>query len=174
VVTAFSHVDAGQWWHCRCDCGNPKLLKTSRLTCDRVKSCGCLRREKFIQRVTKHGGHGTRTYRIWCGIKKRCYEPRAAMYSWYGAKGITVCDRWLEANGAGYRNFLADMGERPLDKSLDRIDNNKGYGPENCRWASRREQSRNTSRTRMYTYNGKTMCLTDWMREITGRKMDGG
>lgn len=85
------------------------------------------------------------------------------MHRWYGANGITVCARW-----AKFESFLADMGERPAGRSLDRIDVKKGYSQDNCRWATAREQRNNRRDTKLYTYAGKTMCLTDWVREITG------
>lgn len=85
------------------------------------------------------------------------------MRAYYFDRGITVCPRWKS-----FENFIADMGDRPEGTTLDRIDNDKGYEPSNCRWADGRAQRRNRRDMKLYTYAGKTMCLTDWMREITG------
>lgn len=106
----------------------------------------------------------TRTYRIWHGMKDRCLNKNNARFNRYGGRGITVCERWMD-----YRNFLADMGERPDGMSIDRIDNTKGYSPENCRWATTKQQSRNKSNNRIITHNGVTMTLADWS-EHTGVK----
>lgn len=88
------------------------------------------------------------------------------MRAYYYERGIRVCSRWQ--GRYGFRNFLADMGHRPPDMTLDRIDVRKGYSPKNCRWATRQQQRNNRRDTKFYTYKGKTMCLTDWVREITG------
>ena len=98
------------------------------------------------------------TYQCWQDMKQRCYNPIAQQFYNYGARGITVCERWLDS----YENFLSDMGEKPNDKSLDRINNDGNYTPENCRWATNRQQARNRRNTVMITHNGITMCRRDW------------
>lgn len=104
-----------------------------------------------------HGMSGTPTHRIWKGMVSRCANPKIKNY---GARGITVCKRWRV-----FVNFFADMGPRPCGKSLDRIDNNKGYYAGNCRWATPKEQARNTRINVLIEYDGKKMCLDDWALE---------
>ena len=104
----------------------------------------------------------TRTYRIWKNMKTRCYNPNTYGYRWYGAKGITVCDEWLH----DYLQFLEDMGEIKDDMSLDRIDNTKGYSPDNCRIIPAIEQTQNSSRVNFITYKGVTQSLTKWANQL--------
>lgn len=104
----------------------------------------------------------TTEYKTWSGLRTRCYNKDSRPYKYYGGRGIYVCDRWLES----FQNFLEDMGEKPSRKhSLDRIDNNKGYYKENCRWATYKQQMRNVSNNRNITINGRTQCLSAWAEE---------
>ena len=123
-------------WLCKCDCGN--LKEASHLK--NIKSCGCLQ----IETVTKHNNSSrknnppTRSYNTWSSMKQRCFNPNNTDYKYYGGRGITVCERWME-----FENFLEDMGERPEEMSIDRIDVDGNYEPSNCRWATPKEQSIN-------------------------------
>lgn len=101
------------------------------------------------------------TYKVWHAMHKRCSDPKYANYKDYGARGISVCERW-----AVFAAFLEDMGEKPEGTLIDRIDNEKGYGPDNCRWVTPAESVRNRRITDFHTYQGKTLCLTDWAREF--------
>ncbi len=103
------------------------------------------------------GGVMTPTYKIWSYMKDRCLNPNNQRFVSYGGRGITVCDRWLS-----FENFLADMGERPEGMSIDRIDNNKGYSLENCRWATNKQQQRNKANNKYITHAGETKSLADW------------
>ena len=117
-----------------------------------------------------HGHAGTKpspTYRIWHGILQRCYAPKAAGFDQYGGRGITVCDRWRHDFAA----FLSDMGERPAGKSIDRIDGTKGYSPDNCRWATPKEQSRNTVSNRLVTFRGETLPVIVWAERLGATPM---
>lgn len=104
----------------------------------------------------KHGRWNTSTYRSWSGMKQRCDNPKSHAYNLYGGRGITYCDKWEIFTG-----FLADMGERPEGKSLDRIDSNGDYTPDNCRWATQKEQTRNMSRNVVIEYEGKEMTVAE-------------
>lgn len=107
-----------------------------------------------------HGLTGTRIYRIWDGIKRRCLNPKMTGYNQYGGAGITVCDRWLV-----FANFLDDMGDTPSDQhSIDRIDGTKGYFKDNCRWATRLEQGANLKNNALLTLNGQTFHQMEWVR----------
>ena len=156
-----------QYWNCTCDCGAATVTNGSALRHGRVKSCGCLQREKARaagDRTRTHGMTKTTTHAIWMGMIQRCHNKNSKDYYRYGAKGITVCDRWRT-----FEHFYADMGERPEGKSLDRIDNSKGYSQDNCRWATASEQVRNSSQTHWVTINGRTQTIGDWLAE-TGIK----
>jgi hypothetical protein len=102
-------------------------------------------------------GKRTSTYQIWEGIKKRCTSPKCQAYKNYGGRGITICDRWLD-----FANFLSDMGERPNGLCIERVNNQKGYSPENCTWATRKEQAKNRRNTRFVTAFGETLSIAEW------------
>ena len=142
-------------WECHCDCGNDVLVPLNDLRRKAKQSCGCL--------AKKHGLSKSKIYKVWCSMKARCNNPHGESYKNYGSRGITICDRW---NGPdGFKNFYADMGEAPRGMSLDRIDNDKGYSPENCRWATRKQQQNNTRSNRYITMNGQTKTIHEWCDE---------
>ncbi len=144
-------------WRCICDCGNESFVASSNLTFAHTKSCGCLQ----IDIVTKHDASATPEYKAWYSMLQRCNDPEHKSFNRYGARGITVCERWQEL-----RNFLDDMGTRPSGMTLERINNDEGYSKDNCKWATRSEQQRNTSLNRMLTFNGETMCVVRWGERI--------
>jgi hypothetical protein len=121
-------------WACLCVCcGRVSITRRERLGL--VESCGCVR----DARIRSHGETGEPTYSSWMAMKYRCNDPNNASYCYYGARGIKVCERWLDS----YANFLSDMGHKPHGCSLDRIDSDGNYDPLNCRWATFKEQARN-------------------------------
>jgi hypothetical protein len=110
----------------------------------------------------RHGRSRTPLHRVWSTMIERCTSPKSEKWPLYGGRGIRVCERWL-----AFESFLADMGERPSPRhTLDRIDNDKGYEPGNCRWATQREQQRNRRNNRVLTYLGETMCLAAWADRV--------
>ena len=154
-------------WVCKCDCGNTITTKSSNLTRGLTQSCGCLHSDRVKESHTKHGHANSRLYSIHKGMKQRCYNPKALRYDRYGARGITVCDEWNGANG--FENFYewSQLNGYSDGLTIDRIDNNKGYFPENCRWANSYEQGNNKSSNRLISANGETHTVAEWSR-ITG------
>lgn len=158
VVTGYA---GGAYWTCRCDCGRECRSWVSQLTSGKKKDCGCL----WAKRRVKHGLSRTAEKNVHTMMLQRCYNPKHDSYKDYGGRGIRVCGRWRGRNGLV--NFVADMGRRPSPKhKLDRKDNDGPYSPENCRWATEPQQQRNTSRNVNVTWDGRTMCLKDWAKEI--------
>lgn len=142
----------GRAYLVRCICGQKKVVPGRNLRSGNTKSCGCYRRERgrtLTEQLTgtgpgpKHGhaAESSPTYRSWNAMLARCSNPNQIGFSRYGARGITVCDIWR--GDRGFETFLAFMGERPEGLTLDRIDNDRGYAPANCRWATPTEQARN-------------------------------
>ena len=133
-------------WLCRCDCGNQVSVMTVNWARDKHHSCGCDKHRKIAAARGFKGWVRTEPlYRVWTQMIQRCHKPYARNFKWYGAKGVTVCDRWRYGeNGVhGYECFKADMGPRPDGMTLDRVDPFKGYEPANCRWATWSEQANN-------------------------------
>lgn len=164
VATSTTNRIAGKvLWRCLCDCRIETFATTGHLRSGQRVSCGCakLSGNQIKKRTPKHGHYvgdkPTATYRIWSGMLQRCKNPKTRCFGRYGARGIKVCKRWLK-----FENFLADMGERPAGKSIDRIDNDGNYEPSNCRWATDREQHRNRSDNVRLTFNGTTRSLVEW------------
>lgn len=147
-----------------CTCGVEKIMREESFK--RSKSCGCKAKEVSKKRMTTHGLSRHPIYSIWKGMVSRCNNQKLKEYVYYGGRGIKVCDRWKGKDG--FQNFLEDMGERPsLLHQIDRIDNNKGYSPSNCRWATSRQQMNNTRRNRIIEYDGKKKSLTEWAKELS-------
>lgn len=146
-------------WFCQCDCGNTGLVSSGNLRRGHSTSCGCA----HIDSITSHNKTRTPEYAAWSMMKSRCYRKNDISYPRYGALGIKVCDRWLNS----FENFLADMGERPsAEHSLDRIDSQGNYGPNNCRWSDITTQDNNRRSNRLVSLNGKTQTVTQWAREL--------
>jgi hypothetical protein len=145
-------------WECVCDCGKSVSVSAALLKRLEKISCGCTRA------ASKHGMTKSPTYRIWAAMQDRCRNPANRFFHRYGGRGIQVCDRW--SGPQGFENFLADMGTKPTDRSIDRIDNDGHYSPENCRWATTGEQTSNRASTRLITFNGETMMLKAWAARI--------
>lgn len=143
-------------WLCLCDCGKETIAQGGTLKSGRQQSCGCYQREV----ATKHGKDGSREHRAWISMRSRCRDPNVKSYKDYGARGISVCESWSTFEG-----FYADMGDAPDGASLERIDNSKGYSPENCRWASIEEQNNNRRSNRLLSFQGRSQSLTQWARE---------
>lgn len=153
----------GRWVLCKCDCGNEKIVSLSNLRQGNVKSCRCL----LHNATTKtHGGKGTRLYRIWAGIKSRCNNPHVQEYPRYGGRGITLCKEWLDFDV--FREWSNNNGYSD-DLTIERIDVNGNYSPENCKWITLADQSRNRRNTIYVTYNNQEKTLKQWSKD-TGIK----
>jgi hypothetical protein len=149
----------------RCECGNVRVVGVATVIAGTSLSCGCLCLEINDAIKTKHGhsrvANRSPEYEIWTTMKQRCENPNMHKYPSYGGRGITVCKEWQD-----FSVFLADMGPRPEGCSVERIDNSKGYGKDNCRWASRKDQQRNLRTNRLIEFNGRTQCITAWAEEL--------
>lgn len=145
---------------CLCICGKKKEYRLSHVKAGKIRSCGCLRKD--FPNSTIHGKEGTRIYNIWMSMKQRCNNPNNPDYNNYGGRGITINPTWYN-----FESFYADMRDPPSPQhSLNRIDNNGNYEPNNCKWSTQTEQQNNRRDTIYLTYNGKTLSLSDWARKL--------
>lgn len=144
-------------WRCLCNCGGEVTETSHRLMSGRRRSCGCLKLAPKRHGQARRAGARTGAYHTWASMMGRCYRPTAGGFLFYGARGIRVCERWHR-----FEHFAADMGPRPDGATLDRVDPNRDYEPNNCRWASRLQQSRNTRRNVVIEYQGQSRCASEW------------
>ncbi|WP_194726648.1 hypothetical protein [Noviherbaspirillum malthae] len=150
-------------WNCLCDCGSTTVVAVSSLISGRTQSCKCKRVDFAKKAFTDHGKSESLEFDVWQGMKQRCYNPNNSRYAICGGLGIRVCERWLES----FPNFLADMGERPSpDHRFGRIDINKDYSPENCRWVTSKEHAFNRRSTVIVEMNGESHPITEWIRRL--------
>lgn len=143
---------AEQFWLCQCDCGTKRILIGGTLKKGSSKSCGCYSKEQS----TKHGMEQTKTYTTWAQMKARCRNKNHKEYPRYGGRGIQVCERWDD-----FRNFYADMGDKPDGMSIDRINNDGNYEPSNCRWVAQTEQIRNRRVSPKFIWDGENKSLAE-------------
>lgn len=169
LVHARVKIDERVGYHCLCDCGNSKIIRAGDLRSGRSTSCGCYRAESAAQRMTTHG-HSvqkieTREFRAWSAMRRRCRDKNHVSYKHYKQRGIKVCKQWQNS----FENFLADVGPAPSEHhTLDRFPDKDGnYEPGNVRWATRKEQTWNSSRPRFLEFQGKRLPISEWVR-LTG------
>ena len=157
-------------WNCVCDCGTRKAVRGKSLKYGISKSCGCLRDELVSKRASRHHGFGTRLYNVWNSMRQRCNNPRNSAYSNYGGRGIRICPEW--DNYTVFRDWALSHGyDASADRgkcTLDRIDVDKGYSPDNCRFINMREQTNNRRMSIVIEHNGEVHPLTVWA-EILGK-----
>ena len=159
-ITILSHSHTTKYgavyWNCKCACGNEKIIRGTNLKSGVTKSCGCYQK----QAVTTHGMTHTKTFKTWETMKQRCLNANAPDYPRYGGRGVDVCKRWQNS----FKNFLNDMGERPPNKTLDRINVDSDYKPSNCRWATRSQQQRNKTTTPRFKHKGENLTVSEWAK----------
>lgn len=153
-------------WLCRCDCGKEVVVRANSLRRGGTMSCGCAKKEHARalseSRIT-HGQSKSRIYNIWFSMKSRCYKVKDHSYSRYGGRGIIVCDEWRN-NFQSFYDWAIANGYHE-DRSIDRINNNGNYCPENCRWVDFNVQNNNTNRNHYVTYNGETLTIAQWSKK---------
>ena len=155
-------VIGGSWGRpiCKCACGTEREVLGFDIRSGKSKGCGCTKKERIAnigKANRKHGYADSPTQTSWVEMKRRCYAVHRKEYPNYGGRGITVCERWLNS----FENFLEDMGERPAGYTLERINNDGNYCPENCKWIARREQERNKRTNSVHDFNGRRMSVVE-------------
>lgn len=160
VIARERRDDRATWWLCQCDCGKRNAVRAYVLRGGDARSCGCARRNHL-----KHGLSDSPEAFAWSSMRQRCTNPKDPGYKNYGARGITVCDRWLNS----FEAFYADMGPRPPGCSIDRTNNDGPYSPENCRWVPRVAQANNKRRNRRLTLGGRTYTVAEAARKFAIR-----
>ena len=153
----------GNRWEFLCSCGNTTVVVKGSVTSGNTNSCGCLHSEDVRTRFSVHGeAQKTKEHITWQSMKSRCLQPKNKGYARYGGRGITICQEWIDS----YERFLLDMGRAPTPKhSLDRIDTNGNYEPDNCRWATPKEQANNKTTNRLLEFGGSTKSVAQWAED---------
>ena len=154
------------YWFCKCECGNITSVESVSLRSGATTSCGCYGKEQRLKAQTKHGLSGTRIKRIYYNMLSRCYNPKTPKFKNHGGRGIKVCDEWLGENG--FINFVNWAMSNGYDEelTLDRIDNDGDYSPDNCRWADEETQHKNRRITLYIEYNGEKKTVQEWSKEL--------
>lgn len=155
-------------WLCQCDCGKRTVVSAVNLNSGRQKSCGCLRNEKSLARIVNYNKEHQSTrqkriFKIWIGMRNRCYRENCEAYAWYGGRGIRICEEW--ADYETFERWALSSGYGP-NLTIDRIDVNGDYTPENCRWVTRKVQAYNRRDNRRLTFQGETLTITEWAERI--------
>lgn len=160
----------GTRWLCQCDCGNKTIVARNNLVYGNTKSCGCLvgkanSRKKYGEKsIQKEDSQTKRLYQIWQGMKARCYNKNNKDYKYYGKLGVSICSEWKDNFEEFYYWSMANGYKENL--TIDRINNDKGYSPDNCRWVEQSEQKGNRRNVKMYEYNGESASLAEWARKM--------
>lgn len=172
VISEAGSTRQGLRWLCQCTCGKSTTVAAEAIVSSRTKSCGCLRNEKSSARQRKHGqsGSANKAYTAWAQMRRRCLVKQSANYKHYGARGITICPQW-----DNFAVFAQDMGVPKIGLSLERIDNNRGYSPDNCRWATQTDQQRNKRTTKLNIVDAriaKEMKALGWTNRTISNLLD--
>ena len=158
--------DKKDYWLFQCFCGSPpKAIYRYNVIKNNTKSCGCYHKQRIQKTFVKHGsarvGQKTKGFRAWCHMRARCDNSSNKDYAHYGGRGIAYCASWSK-----FENFINDMGEPILGDTIERLDVNAGYCPDNCIWLSHKLQNRNKRNTKLLTYNGQTKSMAEWADEL--------
>lgn len=167
TVISFSHKNKRGvvYWSCKCDCGKETVASRSDLRGGNTQSCGCYRLQRIKETNSTHQESHTRLFKTWCSMRERCTYPRNNHYHIYGGRGIKVCDEWQEF--IPFRDWALANGYRD-DLTIDRIDPDGNYCPENCRWTDAKTQANNKRNNRLIEYKGQTKTLAQWCRDFPG------
>ena len=149
-------------WNCICKCGNHTIASGTNLKLGKIRSCGCFKIEQLVKRSTTHNQRHTNLYQVWKGIKQRCLNHNSSSYKNYGGRGITICEDWKNNFTSFYEWSMANGYKKGL--TIDRIDNNSNYCPENCRWTDIITQANNKRVNKYITINGKVDTLSNWLK----------
>jgi hypothetical protein len=161
VISRAPNAGKATKWLCLCDCGKIKSIRALLLVTNKTVSCGCYRKKVCKKMFSNHGMSNSSEYSVWQAMKRRCYDKNNKYYDRYGGRGVTVCDRWVNS----FENFYSDMGKRPKNYSIDRIDVNGNYSPENCKWSDSIEQANNKSTNSKYLYGEENLTISQWARK---------
>ena len=162
VIKRASSSREGALWLCKCSCGNTKIVSGAALRRGQMKSCGCLRPPRDPS--TRRWKSDSKLYTCWVNMRRRCYEEGHPSYPAYGGRGITICKEWRNSFDA-FNDWALSHGYQE-GKSIDRINNNKGYSPKNCRWATAKQQANNLRKNTYYTYQGETHTVAEWSDKL--------
>lgn len=155
-------------WRCKCKCGNETNVTTAKLRSGHTQSCGCKVVETIAQMNKTYGMSNSRLHYAWGNMKSRCYNPNNRFFKRYGGRGITVCEEWRDSFTA-FVDWAMENGYRD-NLTIDRIDNNKGYSPNNCRWVTAKVQANNRSTSKVYVIDGTAKSISEWCERYTKKK----
>lgn len=157
-------------WLCKCECGNEKIIRGHNIHKGEIKSCGCIKSELMRKKMTKHNMATTRFYGIWHQMKSRCNNKNVKEYKYYGGRGITVCKQWkifINFRDDMYKNYKEHLKQYgKVNTTIERINNNGNYEPNNCKWATRKEQTNNRRTNHLLIYKGQTLTVSQWARKL--------